>query len=230
MNIWEIIWDSGPIVKFVLFLLVVLSIVSWGVVFYYFRTYKKIKRLNGSFLKMFFNEGFLGSKSMDDFDQKISLFKGSPLLPVWKMFFREFRSVEKRVNEKEGLSLAEHLSKGDLSNFERSLEQGIDASVLKLDKHRSILANISSVAPFVGLFGTVWGIINSFNGLSEGGGSLESVAPGIAEALVATAVGLFAAIPASWFYNHFSRKLREVKFELLSFSKDLLNYLKYFSI
>ena len=128
------------------------------------------------------------------------------------------------------ISLPEYLSRGNYTNFERSLEQGIEASILDLDKHRGTLASIATVAPFVGLFGTVWGIINSFNGLSEGGGSIQAVAPGIAEALVATAVGLFAAIPASWFYNQFSKALKEIRFELVSFSKDLLNYLQYFSL
>ena len=95
----------------------------------------------------------------------------------------------------------------EISLIERSLESSISECSLLLRKFNSTLASISSIAPFVGLFGTVWGIINSFQGLAGGGGSIQAVAPGIAEALVATAIGLAAAIPANWFFNKFTSSL-----------------------
>ena len=99
----------------------------------------------------------------------------------------------------------------------------INRSNLKLERSLSTLASIGSITPFIGLFGTVWGIIDSFQGLSKGGGAIESVAPGIAEALVATAVGLGAAIPAVWFFNHFSSRVTEFNSEMESFGQELLN-------
>ena len=117
MNIWEIILDSGPVVKFVLFLLVVLSIVSWGIVFYYKSFYKRIKKVNKKFLNTFFNDGFMEAGSMEEFDQKISSYKSSPLLPVWKTFHKEFKEISSRVSTHEGLNLTDYLSKSD---FERN--------------------------------------------------------------------------------------------------------------
>jgi biopolymer transport protein TolQ len=95
-----------------------------------------------------------------------------------------------------------------------------------MDYRVSTLATIGAITPFVGLFGTVWGIIDAFSGLSTGGGSIEAVAPGIAEALVATAVGLAAAIPAVWFYNHFNNQITRINSQMESFSQEFLNLIE----
>ena len=120
-------------------------------------------------------------------------------------------------------SLKRHFQNFGLGVIERAMSKGITDSNLKLDSYLSILASIGSITPFIGLFGTVWGIINSFTGLASGGGTLEAVAPGIAEALVATAIGLFAAIPAVWFYNIYSNENSKINSEMESFGQDFLN-------
>jgi biopolymer transport protein TolQ len=107
--------------------------------------------------------------------------------------------------------------------LERALKKGVVQSNEKLNKLLVILASIGSISPFVGLFGTVWGIINSFTGLSSGGGTIEAVAPGIAEALVATAVGLAAAIPAVWFYNIFNNRIQSLNNKMEAFGEDYIN-------
>ena len=117
--------------------------------------------------------------------------------------------------------------KGAYFSIQRPIFTKIDTSCDKSIqfKTRKIIINpgsIGSITPFIGLFGTVWGIIDSFQGLSKGGGAIESVAPGIAEALVA-AIGLGAAIPAVWFFNHFSSRVAEFNSEMESFGQELLN-------
>ena len=103
------------------------------------------------------------------------------------------------------------------------MKKGANSSNIDLEDRLSTLASIGSVTPFVGLFGTVWGIINSFTGLAGGGATLDAVAPGIAEALVATAVGLAAAIPAVWFYNSFNTRVETLNTGIDSFEQELLN-------
>lgn len=230
MDILGIIWESGFVVKFVLVLLLALSVLSWGIVFYYYKYYKKIDGLNSSLISLFLKDNISSFSSLNGFNDRIEKLHDSPLFLIWKSFYRELRNINDKVSEVEGLDLAKYLEKNNFDNFERSLIKGSNDAIKEVDKHRGMLASIATVTPFVGLFGTVWGIINSFNGLATGGGSIEAVAPGIAEALVATAVGLFAAIPASWFYNIYSRKLQVLKMDMNSFSQDLLNFLKYYSI
>ncbi len=231
MDIFKIILESSIIVQLVLLMLIVMSVVSWAVVFHYYKYYKQLHELNDKFKSNFFKDGVATLGSMSEFSSRIDKFKNSPLHSLWKVFHKELNKINKKLKIKDDQSLASYLALGDFSNFERSLDQEIYDQIHDIDKHRTLLASIATVAPFVGLFGTVWGIINSFTGLADGGaGTIEAVAPGISEALVATAVGLFAAIPASWFFNYFSKNLKKVKLELESFSKDLLNILKYYSI
>ena len=109
---------------------------------------------------------------------------------------------------------------------EQALLRQINVEKANAEKGVSVLGTIASLAPFVGLFGTVWGIIDAFSGLAGGGGSIEAVAPGIAEALVATAVGLAAAIPAVWFFNVFNNQIARINSQMESFSQDFLNLIE----
>ncbi|MCB9091885.1 MAG: MotA/TolQ/ExbB proton channel family protein [Halobacteriovoraceae bacterium] len=230
MDILRIILESGIVVKFVLLLLIGLSVISWAIVFYYYKVYKKLDDLNSKFFESYSHFEMIDIPSLRNFDEKIEELKESPFYSIWKNVFKELMKVNDKVTMKSGATLEHYLANSDLSNFERSITKGSNTALKMVDKHRAMLASIATVTPFVGLFGTVWGIIDSFNGLSSGGGTIESVAPGIAEALVATAVGLGAAIPASWFYNIFSKKLQNLKVDMNSFSQDLLNILKRYSI
>ena len=108
--------------------------------------------------------------------------------------------------------------------LERTLQLGVSEEVSRLERNMNWLATVASVSPFIGLFGTVWGVIDAFSGLGlTGNTSMRAVGPGIARALVATAMGLFAAIPASIFYNHFGNRIREIGARMEDFSLEFLN-------
>ena len=122
--------------------------------------------------------------------------------------------------------LKQHFSQFGFTGLQRALNSAIHDHISALSDRLTMLASIGSVAPFIGLFGTVWGIINSFSGLSTGNSTLDAVAPGIAEALVATAVGLAAAIPAVWFFNIFQQQLDQISADLDSASEEFLNHVE----
>ena len=172
---------------------------------------KEVQKQNEEFLKIYSEAG-----SFKEILQRSDEIVFSP----YKTMFVEGHNEIEKLKE---VGINEHLSRFGLEGIERSLKKGMNESNLILDNLLSILASIGSISPFIGLLGTVWGIIHSFAGLAKGGGTLEAVAPGIAEALIATAVGLFAAIPAVWFYNHFSNKNIEVNKKMESFAQSFLN-------
>jgi len=169
-----------------------------------------------------FYELYRTAGSFSEILERSSALPNSPM----KQMFVEGYSELRRIKEDSGKSteaLKSFLDKHGLTNIERSLKKGAMLSKIELDQFLSVLASIGSVAPFVGLLGTVWGIIDSFTGMAKGGGSIESVAPGIAEALIATAVGLFAAIPAVWFFNHFANQVAKIETEMDCFGQEFLN-------
>ena len=147
---------------------------------------------------------------------------------TFKRGFGELDKIQEQLaNGKSAKSdLKKHFLEFGFDSISRAMKKGANENNLELEKFNSILASIGSISPFIGLFGTVWGIINSFTGLASGGGTIDAVAPGIAEALVATAVGLAAAIPAVWFYNSFSNRNAEFNSEMESFEQDFLNIIE----
>ena len=141
--------------------------------------------------------------------------------------FGELKKIRERLQETgREEELRSYLTDHGMAALERSLKQGANEAAEVMDNRLSTLATIGSISPFIGLFGTVWGIIDAFAGLATGGGSIEAVAPGIAEALVATAVGLAAAIPAVWGFNYFSNKIANITMEMESFGQEFLNYIE----
>jgi biopolymer transport protein TolQ len=145
---------------------------------------------------------------------------------MFKRGHEEINKITDRLSSHDAKSLRDYFESQGIDALERALRKGSLEASTSMEHLLSTLASIATVAPFVGLFGTVWGIIDSFTGLSSGGSSLEAVAPGIAEALVATAVGLFAAIPAVWFYNHFNNQIGRIQSEMESFGQDYLNFVE----
>lgn len=200
LDIVQILLESGPIVKGVLILLVIASVMSWAIVLKKKKLFSLAKK-NNKELK----EIFQTSKTLKDSVANSSHISFSPLKNILNEASREYEQ------------------KGDVLGVERAMKKGVNDSNIILDDSLSTLASISSASPFVGLFGTVWGIINSFTGLAGGGATLDAVAPGIAEALVATAVGLVAAIPAMWFFNKFNNEMSIMNIEMESFEQDILN-------
>ena len=216
LNIWEILWHSGPVVKIVLLLLVACSVVSWAIVIQKMKELKNVDEANNQFLS-----AFRGNASMSELFHAAVGNHESTMGLMYRKGYEEINRINEKVGDKAQLSA--YLREQNFVPVERALKLGVSQAQEKLDLRIATLATIGSVSPFIGLFGTVWGIIDAFSGLASGGGSIEAVAPGIAEALVATAIGLAAAIPAVWFYNNFSTRLGRMNGQMEAFGQDFLN-------
>jgi biopolymer transport protein TolQ len=216
LNIWEILWHSGLVVKVVLLLLVVCSVVSWAIVIQKIKELKTVDEANEQFLG-----AFRGNASMGELFQAAIGNHDSTMGLMYRKGYEEINRLNEKLQDKHQLS--EYLKGQNFVPVERALKLGLAQAQEKLDLRVATLATIGAIAPFIGLFGTVWGIIDAFSGLASGGGSIEAVAPGIAEALVATAVGLAAAIPAVWFYNSLSTRLARMSGQMDAFGQDFLN-------
>jgi biopolymer transport protein TolQ len=219
LNLLLIIWESGFVVKMVLLLLIAMSVISWAIIY---NRSKFIKAVEIDDQK--FDESFQSQMGLAEIYQVSQDYPNSTLSLMYKYGFEELKRSPKRFKKNNStLTLADFFTKFGMEPLERALKKGVVQSNEKLNKLLVILASIGSISPFVGLFGTVWGIINSFTGLSSGGGTIEAVAPGIAEALVATAVGLAAAIPAVWFYNIFNNRIQSLNNKMEAFGEDYIN-------
>lgn len=218
MDILQIIWQSGVIVKLVLLMLILSSVVSWAIIFKKKKLVAELKDNNKKFLEV-----YNGSDNLKDVMLKSEMLPFSPYKSLFVNGYQELIKVKDAYSSQHKSGLSFHFQNFGMGVLERGLKKGANETNEELGKLLSTLASIGSVTPFVGLFGTVWGIIDAFSGLATGGGSIEAVAPGIAEALVATAVGLVAAIPAVWFYNHFNNVNEQMNSEMESFGQDFLN-------
>jgi biopolymer transport protein TolQ len=221
MDILKILMDSGLVVKMVLLALVSCSIASWTIIFKKKKVLEQVEEQNHEFLEVF-NHSATTAELLTK-AQECSL---SSVAQMFKSGHEEINKITDRLSTHDAKTLRDYFESQGIDALERALKKGSLEASSSMEHLLSTLASIASVAPFVGLFGTVWGIIDSFTGLSSGGSSLEAVAPGIAEALVATAVGLFAAIPAVWFYNHFNNQIGRIQSEMESFGQDYLNFVE----
>jgi biopolymer transport protein TolQ len=209
VSLWELVSQSKPIPLVAMALLVVFSIVSWAIVFSKWNGLRKARVANHRFLRAFRKANGLEAVSL-----AVEQFRISPLVTVFDFGYEE---IERQV-----------AARGTLMNklaLERNLQLAISEEVTKLERNMNWLATTASVCPFIGLFGTVWGIIDAFSALGlAGSASLRAVAPGISEALVTTALGLLAAIPAAVFYNHFTHVVREMGARMEDFSLEFMNF------
>lgn len=209
-------WDAGLVAFMTLLLLIGSSIGCWVIIVTKWKDFKKINLANEAFIKSFWD-----SRSLNDLNARIQEYPYSPAREVFRSGYAELaRSNQMREQTgaiEIGISAA-------MDNLGRSLQKAKLLERKRLERHMNWLAIIASVAPFVGLFGTVWGIMNSFEGIARtGSASLAAVAPGIAEALTATAFGLSAAIPAVIGYNLFNGRLRFQMMSIDGFCADFLN-------
>ena len=219
LNIWQLLWESGVVVKGVLLLLLLASIFSWTIIFQKFKELKMISEANDKF-----HAFFKTSNSISEIHREATEHHNSTMSTMFKKGYDELNKVSEKLSASGGKSqIATHFATHGFQPLERALKTGYNAANEKMDLRVSTLASIGSISPFIGLFGTVWGIIDAFSGLAGGGGSIEAVAPGIAEALVATAIGLAAAIPAVWFYNFFNNTIVRINSQMESFSQEFLN-------
>ena len=221
LNIWQILWESGLVVKAVLLLLAIASVLSWTIIL---QKYKELKAINEANEK--FNGFFKSSNSLSEIHREASENQNSTMSLMFRRGYEELNKVGEKLSSGKKGTIAEHFSQHGFQSLERALKTGHNTANEKMDIRVSTLASIGSITPFIGLFGTVWGIIDAFSGLASGGGSIEAVAPGIAEALVATAVGLAAAIPAVWFFNVFNNQISRINSQMESFSQDFLNLIE----
>jgi biopolymer transport protein TolQ len=219
-GILELLGDASGVVMGVLVLLLLFSVISWYVIGYKWFFLRRAHAESISFLDTFWQ-----SKRLDEIYQASQNYKRSPVSQVFKAGYVELT----KLKGQDGSSTMS-ASLGGLENVERSLRRATTAEVTHLESLVPFLATVGSTAPFVGLFGTVWGIMNAFvniNALTEGGEvSLAVVAGPIAEALIATAIGLFAAIPAVIAYNYFVNRIKILSSEMDNFSADFLNIVK----
>jgi len=208
VNYLEMVQRTGPLQLAVLAVLIGFSIFSLSVIFAKWSKFRSARSANRRFLRAFRKANGLEAMMVAS-----EQYRPSPLVGVFDFGYEE---VERQVK-----------AKGKLTNrtaVERALQLGVSEELSKLERNMQWLATTASVSPFIGLFGTVLGIIRAFLDLTEQGStSLRSVGPGIADALVATAVGLLAAIPAAIFYNIFGHTIREIGARLDDFSLEFLN-------
>jgi biopolymer transport protein TolQ len=209
-------WQAGFVVFMTLLLLIGASIAGWAIIILKWKDLQKISLCNDAFIKSFWE-----SRSLNDLNSRLQEYQYSPAREVFRSGYAELaRSNQMR----EQTSSTEIAIGAAMDNLNRTLQKSKILERKRLEKNLNWLAIIASVAPFVGLFGTVWGIMNSFEGIARtGSASLAAVAPGIAEALTSTAFGLAAAIPAVIGYNLFNGKLRFQMMSIDGFCTDFLN-------
>jgi biopolymer transport protein TolQ len=207
-SIWDMVRQSTPLTIAVLIILLAFSVYSWTIIFSKWSAFRQARNANSRFLR-----AFRKSNGLDAVMVASEQFRPAPLVAVFEFGYEEVaRQVKARGTVENKLVL------------ERTLQLGISEELAKLDRNMSFLATTASVTPFIGLFGTVLGIIRAFHELStQGSASLRAVGPGISEALLATAVGLAAAIPAAIFYNQFGHTIREMGARMDDFSLEFLN-------
>jgi biopolymer transport protein TolQ len=211
--------NSGPVGISVLLLLLGASAVSWAIIA---KKYLQIRRAQDESVK--FLETFWQSKRLDAIYQTAESLGASPISQVFRAGYVELSKVTAQQKEDAG---GMHDELGGIENVERALKRAAASEVTHLEALVPFLGTTASAAPFVGLFGTVWGIMRAFHDIYRmGNANLATVARPISEALIATAVGLFAAIPAVVAYNFFVSKIRVLDSEMTNFSSDFLNIVR----
>ena len=209
ISVLNLFLEAGLVVKTVMMLLLLASLLTWIVIVERYNFYKKIKEINTSFHKRFWSGEDLNILYDEIAEENIPLY-GS--LSVFNSAFKEFKQLNPQ----------EIITELDLEGINRCMRVAIAADEEEMNKHLPFLANVGSVSPYVGLLGTVWGIMTSFQGLSDATqATINAVAPGISEALVATAMGLFAAIPAVIAFNKYTSELEAMSQSTLIFSEEL---------
>lgn len=210
LDVWSLVMGAGPMAKFVLFVLAAFSVISWGVIAERWHTFRTAERESEAFLEKFSAGG--GLAAIQDATQTL---RRSPIASIFRAGFREIS-----LNPPPAGIATDAAS---LEALDRVLRKNASVQVTELERSLGLLATTAGATPFIGLFGTVWGIMNSFMGIGRvGAASLAVVAPGIAEALIATAAGLVAAIPAVVAYNYFLSRTRRNIAVMEDFSQELL--------
>ena len=228
LNVFHMIMNAGLMVQFVMLLLFSFSVASWAIIFIKYNQLRKAFRESAFFVDYFwktrdFSDAFSQSKNL----------QYSPIARVFRMAYMELRKMYKEGGSSGATGPGGHALTADESamgfeNIKRVMQRSGNTESIRLVQMVPFLATTGNIAPFIGLFGTVWGIMNSFHSIAfqKGVASVAAVAPGISEALVATAAGLAVAIPAVIAFNYFTQKIRVIESELESFSSDFINIIE----
>ena len=196
--------NSGLVARTVLLILLAFSLFSWSIIVAKLSLFRRARVQSGRFIR-----AFRKAQRMQDVASVAEQFKPSPLVPVFEGAYEELRRQGPRLN---------------VTSVQRATQIASSEELTRLERRLPWLATTGAVTPFIGLFGTVWGIIDAFHGLGNAGAAtLRAVAPGISEALITTAAGLFAAVPAVIFYNMYMNNIREFGSRMDDFSLELLN-------
>ena len=208
ISVLNLFLQAGIVVKVVMILLFVASILSWIVIVERYKFFRKIKNENNVFLKKFWSGKDLSILHKEIQDKEVLY--GS--MNLFKNSFDEFHQIESDAE----------IVEVDLESINRTMRVSIASDEEEMNKHLPFLANVGSVSPYVGLLGTVWGIMTSFQGLSDATqATINAVAPGISEALIATGMGLFAAIPAVVAFNKFTAESETISQNTLIFAEEM---------
>ncbi len=201
-EIVSLVWQTGPVAKAVLIILLFFSVLSWSIILSRWSLLRRARVQSGRFLR-----AFRRASRFQDIAAVQEQFKPSPLVTVFESGYQEYKR-----------------SRGNPATVQRAMQIGSSEELTRLERRLPWLAITAAATPFIGLFGTVWGIIDAFHGLgTAGAATLRAVAPGISEALITTAAGLFAAIPALIAYNLFGNDIREFGKRMDDFALEMLN-------
>ncbi len=214
MNIFKLITEASIVVQAIILILLFFSVFSWTIIIFKRKTFRTASAKSKKFLEV-----FKKSRSLTEVNEAAKSYPGGPAAALFLAGYKEMAYLAKQQQ-----AAPEANGGSRLENLGRALTKASNAEVARMEKMMGFLATTGSVSPFIGLFGTVWGIMDTFIGIGvTGSTSLVSVAPGIAEALIATAIGLFAAIPAVMAYNMFLHQLKDQITDMEDFSLELLS-------
>jgi len=229
-SLLNMVLNAGLMVQFVLLLLLLFSVISWAIILMKYRVFRQVQKENDAFL-----DAYMKGTRLSEIFPESKKYGNATLAEIFRSGYTELVKVtkvikespagkeQKEQKEQEGADrLSLEMSRTD--NVERALNRARDSEITKLESTLSFLATTGSASPFIGLFGTVWGIMNTFKDIgARGSATLAVVAPGISEALIATAAGLAAAIPAVIFYNYYLNRIKTMTQEMDNFTSELLN-------
>jgi biopolymer transport protein TolQ len=215
----DLVLNAGPVAKFVLVVLLAFSVVSWALIVEKWWHFRRVRRQTEGFVKVF-REG----RRPSIVQAATKKFRESPLAQMYGAAYHEFGGVSDVVDRV--VVDDDDFGRDRLEAVHRAMRRTAAVEIARLERYLTFLATTASATPFIGLFGTVWGVMAAFHGIgTQGSASLAVVAPGISEALIATAAGLAAAIPAVIGYNYFVSRVKDWATEMDGFTLDLLNLL-----
>lgn len=221
MGIIGMIVNASPMIKLVLIILLFFSIASWSIILQKLKYFRKAEMETRQFYDLFWDKRQFAAIS-----EACNSFKTTPLARLFLEGYKEFQFIEREMDDTQDSQKRSAFTDG-IDNIERVLRRSTLTEINRMEKAVPFLATTGNTSPFIGLFGTVWGLMSSFRSIGlKGSANLAVVAPGISEALITTAMGLVAAIPAVIAYNHITTRISRITSEMDNFSTDLLGVIE----